>query len=66
MLGVKLEYGSNQESNNTLFTVNGTQEDEKVLLCSTDRETCCFDELNIPGSWFLPNGTKISTKPNTQ
>ena len=46
--------------------MNGTQEDEKVLLCSTDRETCCFDELNIPGRWFLPNGTKILTKSNTQ
>ena len=44
--------------------MNVTQEDEKVLLCSTDRESCCFDESNIPGSWFLPNGTKILTKSN--
>jgi hypothetical protein len=62
ILGVKLEHGSNQESNNTLITVNGiqTREDEKVLLCSTDREN---DEFNLPGNWFLPNGSKIS---NTQ
>ena len=46
--------------------MNVTQEDEKVLLCSTDRETCCFEELNIPGSWFLPDGTKILTKSNNQ
>jgi hypothetical protein len=60
--GVRLEYGPNQESNNTLITVNGihTQEDEKVLFCSTDKENCCFDEFNISGSWFLPNGSKIS------
>ena len=32
-----------------------------MLFCSTDRENCCIDELNIPGSWFLPNGTKMST-----
>ena len=37
--------------------MNGTQEDEKMLFCSTDREN---DEFNIPGSWFLPNGSKIS------
>ena len=44
--------------------MNGAQEDEKVLFCSTDREN---DELNIPGSWFLPNGSKISSvSTNTQ
>ena len=38
--------------------MNGTQESKKVLFCSTDRE---YNELyyNIPGSWFLPNGSKI-------
>ena len=51
-----MEYGPYQESNNTLITVNGAQEDEKVLFCSTDREN---NELNISGSWFLPNGSKI-------
>ena len=65
LLGVQLEYGPNQESNNTLIIVNGTQVGEKVLFCSTDRE---YNELNynIPGSWFLPNGSKISsTTTNT-
>ena len=33
--------------------MNSTQRIEKVLSCSTDREK------NIPGSWFLPNGTKV-------
>ena len=43
--------------------MNGTQEDEKVLFCSTDRE----NEFNIPGSWFLPNGSEISSSTtNTQ
>ena len=46
------------------MTANGTQEEDKVLSCSTDRENCCIDEFNIPGSWFLPNGSKLST--NTQ
>ena len=41
--------------------MNGTQEDNAALFCSTDRENCCIDEFNIPGSWFLPNGSKIST-----
>ena len=64
ILGVKLEYGPNKESNNTLITVNGAQEGETVLFCSTDREN---DEFNIPGSWLLPNGSKISSsKSNTQ
>ena len=64
VLGVKLEYGPNQETNNTLITVNGAQEGETVLFCSTDRE---YNELNIPGSWFLPNGSKISlSTSNTQ
>ena len=40
--------------------MNGTQEGEKVLSCSTDRENCCYNI--IPGSWFLPNGKEI---PNT-
>jgi hypothetical protein len=64
IVGVKLEYGPKQESNNTLITVtaNGTQEDEKMLFCSTD-----IDEFNIPGSWFSPNGSKISPSTiNTQ
>ena len=61
VLGVKLEYGPNQESNNTLITVNGTQEEKKVIFCSTDTKN---DDLNIPGSWFLPNGSKATT--NTQ
>ena len=38
-----------------------TQENnETTLFCSTDRENCCVDEFNIPGSWFLPSGSKIS------
>jgi hypothetical protein len=37
--------------------VSGTQENENVLFCSTDRKN---DEFNIHGSWFLPNGSKIS------
>ena len=44
--------------------MNGTQEEEKVLFCSTDKEKF-NDEFSIPGSWFLPNETKISTKSNT-
>jgi hypothetical protein len=35
------------------------EDDETILICSTDRENCCIDEFNIPGSWFLPNGSKI-------
>ena len=38
--------------------MNGTN---ASLFCSTDRENCCIDEFNIPGSWFLPNGSKVST-----
>ena len=66
VLGVKLEYGPTQESNNTLIsTVDGAQEGKTVLFCSTDREY--YNELNIPGSWFLPNGSKISlSTSNTQ
>ena len=65
--GVTLEYGPNQESNNTLFTVNSI-EDERALVCSTDRVDCCTDGFNIAGNWFLPNGSKISptTNYNTQ
>ena len=45
--------------------MDGTEtEEEKMLLCSTDRKYCCTDELNIPGSWFLPNGSKLTI--NTQ
>ena len=48
--------------------MNGTQGDgEKALLfCSTDRRNCCNDELNLPGSWFLPNGSEISSTTNAQ
>ena len=62
ILGVKLEYGPNQENNNTLIIVNGIQGNNAALFCSTDRENCCFNKFNIPGRWLLPNGTKI---PNT-
>ena len=41
--------------------MNGTQEGNAALFCSTDREKCCVKEFNIPGSWFLPNGSKISS-----
>ena len=57
-----MEYGPYQESNNTLITMTGTQEDEIVLFCSTDRETCCTDE----GKWFLPNGSNITLEMNIQ
>ena len=43
---------------------NGTQEEDNVLSCSTDRENCCIDEFNISGSWFLPNGSNMLN--NTQ
>ena len=68
ILGVRLEYGPNQEGNNTLITVlvNGTKGDERALFCSTDRRNCCNDELNLPGNWFLPNGSEISSSTNTQ
>ena len=61
-----MEYGPYQESNNTLITVSGTQEDEMVLFCSTDRETCCTDEFSTSGKWFLPNGSNITLKTNFQ
>ena len=61
-----MEYGPYQESNNTLITVSGTQEDEIVLFCSTDRETCCTDEFRVSGKWFLPNGSNITLKKNIQ
>ena len=60
-LGVKLEHGPNQERNNSLITSNSTQNNENVLYCSTDREN---DEFNIPGNWFLPNGSNISDSNN--
>ena len=41
--------------------MNATQEGNAALFCSTDREKCCVKEFNIPGSWFLPNGSKISS-----
>ena len=67
ILGVRLEHGSSQESNNTLITVNDIQEsEEKALFCSTDRQNCCNDELDLPGSWFLPNGSDISSTTNAQ
>ena len=36
IVGVRLEHGPNQESNNTLITVNGIQGDVKALLCSSE------------------------------
>ena len=44
--------------------MNGIQGNNAALFCSSDRENCCIDEFNIPGSWFLPNGSKIPN--NTQ
>ena len=47
--------------------MNGTQGDqERALFCSTDRRNCCNDELSLPGSWFLPNGSEISSTTSTQ
>ena len=47
--------------------MNGTQVEERVLFCSTDREKINDEFNNIPGSWFLPKGTKISSSTsNTQ
>ena len=61
-----MEYDPYQESNNTLITVSGTQEDEMVLFCSTDREICCTDEFSISGKWFLPNGSNITLETSFQ
>ena len=45
--------------------MNGAQDGETVLFCSTDKKN--FNKFNIPGSWFLPNGSKISSSTsNTQ
>ena len=56
IIGVNLEYGPNQENNNTLISI----EKMRTLFCSTDKKGCCTEEYDIPGSWFLPNGSKIS------
>ena len=68
LIGVNLEYGPNREKNNTLITADSIvyEESKRELVCSTDREDCCVDEFNIPGNWFLPNGSKISSTTNTQ
>ena len=62
-LGVKLEHGTNETSNNTLFTLDNIG---VALFCSTDKEDCCTDEFSIAGNWFLPNGSKILSSTNTQ
>ena len=54
--GVKLERDTNEMSNNTLLTVNNTG---VALSCSTDRQDCCTDEINIAGNWFLSNGSNV-------
>ena len=59
--GVKLEFGPNQVSNNTLITVDNIG--PGALVCSTD---CCTDEFSIAGNWFLPNGSKVSSSTSTQ
>ena len=64
--GVKLEHGPNKESNNTLITLDDIGERERILFCSTDREDCCTNELNIGGHWFLPNGSKVLSRIDTQ
>ena len=68
--GVILEYGSYQESNNTLITVNDARTYEAALLCSTDKTDCCtdIDTIAETGNWFLPNGSKvlIPSKTNIQ
>ena len=46
--------------------MSGTQEDEMVLFCSTDRENCCTDEFSISGKWFLPNGSNVTLETNIQ
>ena len=63
-IGVKLEYGSKQESNNTLVSVvhndavPGEDSNKSPLYCSTDKEDCCTDS-SIGGYWFLPNGSEV-------
>ena len=61
-IGVKLEYGPNQESNSTLITVDTIGEGNRALICSTDRQDCCLNESSIDSNWFLPNGSKIHLK----
>ena len=68
VLGVTLEYGLNQESNNTLITVSKGKLNDTIILCSTDRIDCCTDELSITrfGNWFLPNGSEIASITGNQ
>ena len=63
--GVKIEHGPNKESDNTLITSDDIGERERTLFCSTDREDCCTDELNIGGYWFPPNGSKVLSRIDT-
>ena len=65
ILGVQLEHGPNQESNNTLITVEDIGEEEMALFCSTGRKDCCVNESDIHGNWFLPNGSKVLAITNT-
>ena len=56
-----MEYGPNQERNNTLVTVNALEVNDTILFCSTDKSDCCTDEFSNArsGNWFLPNGSEI-------
>ena len=60
IIGVSLEHGANQESNNTLIILDtNIGDDKRMLFCSTDREDCCTNELISFGAWFLPNGSEV-------
>lgn len=55
-----------EESNNTLVTVDSIGEGEEALLCLTDWKDCCVNGSDIHGSWFLPNGSKVSATNKAQ
>ena len=64
IIGVSLEHGAKQQSNNTLIILDtNIGDDERMLFCSTDIEDCCTNELISFGEWFRPNGSEVGS-PN--
>ena len=61
LAGVRLEFGPNEQRNNSITTVDNIGEGERALLCTIDKKPCCVNEANTHGNWFLPDGSQINS-----
>ena len=60
--GVRLSLNGICIANKSYVNIGDIGEDDKALLCHTDKSGCCRNDPNRLGEWHFPNGTLVDNK----